>query len=78
MQNIKKFLAVVSRLDENEMRKLVFFLDEASFTLSCNVKSQNSKFWCSENSHAIHEVSLQDLKVGALWAVTTCKIAWTI
>jgi hypothetical protein len=40
----KKFLAIVSRLDKYEIRKFELFLDEASFTLSCSVKSQNSKF----------------------------------
>jgi hypothetical protein len=74
----KKFLAIGSRLDEKEIKKICIFFNEPSFILSCNINSQNSIFWCSENSCAVHVVSLHDLKVRALWAVSTCKITWPI
>jgi hypothetical protein len=31
--------------------ELVFFLDEAWFTLSGNISSQNNSYWCSGNPH---------------------------
>ena len=52
-----------SMLDKNKIWKLVFFLDEAWFTLSTNIHSQSNKYWCYGNSSKVHEVPLYDRKV---------------
>jgi hypothetical protein len=36
----------------------MFFFEVAWFTLNRNVKSQNNRYWCSENPHAVHAVPL--------------------
>jgi hypothetical protein len=45
-------------------QELTFYSDEAWYTLSGYVNSQNNRYWSTENPHAVHEVPLHDLKVG--------------
>jgi hypothetical protein len=55
-----------------------FFSDRTWFTLSWNVSSQNNRYWCSENLHAVHEVPLHDIKASVWCAGNTCKIIGTM
>jgi hypothetical protein len=46
--------------------ELVFYSEEAWFNLSSYVNSQNNRHWGTENPHAVHEVLLHNLNVGAI------------
>jgi hypothetical protein len=44
--------------------QLVFFSDEAWFSLCGEVNSQNNQYWSAENPGLIHVLSLHDEKTG--------------
>jgi hypothetical protein len=52
---------------------LVFFSDEACFTLNANFNNRNSN-WHSENLFAVHEVTLCELIVRVWCALRVYKI----
>lgn len=54
--------------------ELLFFSDEAWFTLKGNVNSLNNIYWCSENPSVVPEVSSHDPKVGVWCAVSARKV----
>jgi hypothetical protein len=56
--------SVIIVLLDSERR---FFSDDGWYILSGYLNSQNNRYWSTENPHALHEVSLHDLKVG-FWA----------
>jgi hypothetical protein len=54
--------------------ELLFFSDEAWFTLKGNVNSLNNIYWCSKNSPVVPEVHSHDPKVGVWCAVSARKV----
>jgi hypothetical protein len=44
--------------------ELTSYSDEAWYTLSGYVNSQNNRYWTIENPYTIHEMSLHDLNLG--------------
>jgi hypothetical protein len=52
------------------IHNLTFCSDEARFSLSSYVNSQSNGCWSTENSHAVHEVPVPDVKVRLLCAIS--------
>lgn len=52
---------------------LMFFSDEACFTLNANFNNRSS-YWHSENLFAVHEVTLYELTVRVWCALRVYKI----
>jgi hypothetical protein len=50
------------------------YSDEAWYSLSGYVNSQNNRYWSIENPHAVHDVSLNDLRVGDWCAISVQEI----
>jgi len=67
---VKNVEISVSVLDDIAM-KLGLFLDEPWFTLSKNVNSQSSKYWCCKNPQAVNE-AFYPAHCGALLGPWTC------
>lgn len=58
---------------------LVFFVDEAWFTLKGNVNNQNNRYWRLENPYLVHEgVFSYGIKVAVWCAVNAHKIVLSI
>jgi hypothetical protein len=54
--------------------QLVFFSDEAWFSLCGGVNSQNNQYWSAENPRLIHELPLHDEEIGVSCAISACRI----
>jgi hypothetical protein len=54
--------------------QLVFFSDEAWFSLRGHVNSQNNRHWSAENPGVIHELSLHDEKIGVWCAMNARRV----
>jgi hypothetical protein len=53
--------------------QLVFFPNEAWFSLHEEVNAQNNQYWSAQNPRLIHELPLHDEKIG--WcAISACRI----
>jgi hypothetical protein len=50
----------------------MFYSDEAWFTLSSYVNSQNNRYWSTENLHTFHEAPLRGLKV-EVWCAKSAR-----
>jgi hypothetical protein len=46
--------------------ELKFYSEEAWFNLNSYVNSQNNRYYSTQNPHAVHEVPLHNLNVGAI------------
>jgi hypothetical protein len=53
---------------------LYFMSDEAWFHLSGHVNSQNTRYWSAEDPHNLHQLPLQDQKIGVRCAVSASRI----
>jgi hypothetical protein len=49
--------------------EFTFYSDEAWYTSSGYVNSQNNRYWSTENPNAVHEVLLQDLEIQILCVI---------
>lgn len=58
--------------------ELKFYSDEVWLILSGYINSQNKKCWNTDNPHAIHELSLLDLKVGGWCPISSRRIIGTV
>jgi hypothetical protein len=54
--------------------QLLFITDKAYFPLSGYVNSQNTQIWNAENHHTVHQILLQDIKIGVWHAVSLRRI----
>jgi hypothetical protein len=61
-------------LDQNQIRKLTYFIDMARFTLRSKINIQHNINWCHENVHTFQEIPLRSHKVRVWWAVNVRKI----
>jgi hypothetical protein len=52
--------------------QLLFITDEASFHLSGYVNSQNTRIWSGQNTHAVHQTPLHDIKIG-VWCALSAR-----
>lgn len=52
----------------------LIFSDEAWFSLSDDINSQNCRFWCQENPHQYIEVPLHDQRVMVWAAITSSSV----
>jgi hypothetical protein len=52
----------------------MFYFDEAWFTLSGYVNSQDNRYWSKRHPRSVHEVPLQDLEVRILCAISVQRI----
>jgi hypothetical protein len=55
-------------------RQLVFFSDEAWFSLCGEVNSQNNWYWSAENPRFIHEFPLHHKRIGVWYAISARSI----
>ena len=58
----------------NDVLDRTFFTDEAWFSLSGFVNSQNTRIWSSENPNAIQETPLHPEKIGVWCAISRSRI----
>lgn len=61
-------------MNNDELLNLTFFSDEAWFTLSGYINSQNMRVWSAANPHTFRESPLHPLKVGVWIAVSRRRI----
>jgi hypothetical protein len=54
--------------------QLVFFSDEAWFSLCGEVISQNNQYWSAENTRLIHEFLIHGKKIGVWYAISAHRI----
>jgi hypothetical protein len=54
--------------------ELTFYSDEAWFTLSGYINSQNDRYWFTENPHAVHKVLVHDEKLRGWCAISARRI----
>ena len=54
--------------------QLTFFTNEAWFSLSGYVNSQNRRHWCADNPNIIFELPLHNQKIGVLCAISARRI----
>ena len=59
--------------DAKVNQHLVFFFDEACFSLRGKVNSQNNRYWSAGNPGLIHELPLLDEKIGVWCAMSTLR-----
>jgi hypothetical protein len=67
-----------SVLDGEVDPQLVFFSDEAWFSLRGKMNSQNNWYWYAENPRLFHEFPLHDKRIGVWCAISACRITGRI
>jgi hypothetical protein len=62
---------LLNKIVDGELDPFQYFMsDEAWFHLSGHINSQNTRHWCTENPHKLHEKPLHDPKIGVWCAVS--------
>jgi hypothetical protein len=54
--------------------QLLFFPDEAWFSLHGKLNSQNNRYWSAENPRFIYELPLHDKRIAVRCAISACRI----
>jgi hypothetical protein len=54
--------------------QLLFITDETYFHICGCVNSHNTRIWSDENLHAVHQISLHDIKIGVWCAVVSLTL----